>query len=155
MLGYVEVGIYLPCDLPCDGVLDVEEAREFAGVLERLGQAQFVDFEDLRLYGNPAVADGVAAYDDEVGVEGLGDADGGCARGTEIDRKAKVVESILPVVAGDGQEPYRGEALVESVGKGVADPREVGLSSAIVEGEHEDYAPAGFMRFRGCLRRRD
>ena len=71
LLGDVEVGIDLPGDLPGDGVLDVEEASEFAGVGERLGEAQLIDLENLRLYGDAAVIDGVAAYDDEVGVEGL------------------------------------------------------------------------------------
>ena len=60
-----------------------------------------------------------------------------------------MVESELPVVAGDGKEPYRGQALVEGVGKGVADPGEVGLSGAIVEGEDKDNAAARLWRFRG------
>jgi hypothetical protein len=149
LLGYIEVGIDLPCDLPGDGVLDVEEAREFAGVLQGLGQAELVDLEDLSLYGDAPTADGVAAYDDEVGVECLGDADGGCARGAEVNGKAEVVESILPVVAGDGEEPYRGEALVECIGEGLADPGEVGLVGAIVEGENKDNSAAGLVRFSG------
>jgi hypothetical protein len=78
----------------------------------------------------------------------LGDADGGGARGSEVNGKAKVVESKLPVVAGDGQEPYRGEALVEGIWKRIADPGEVGLSGAIVEGEDKDNAAAGLWRFR-------
>ena len=39
LLGYVEVRIDLAGDLPCDGVFNVEEASEFAGVLERLRRA--------------------------------------------------------------------------------------------------------------------
>jgi hypothetical protein len=62
-----------------------------------------------------------------------------------------VVESILPVVAGDGQEPNRGEALVESVGKGIADPGEVDLAGAIVEGENKDNSAAGLVRIGGCF----
>ena len=60
-----------------------------------------------------------------------------------------MVESILPVVAGYGQEPYGGQALVEGVGKGVGDPGQVGLSGAVVEGEDKDNAAAGRRRFRG------
>jgi hypothetical protein len=60
-----------------------------------------------------------------------------------------VVEGILPVVAGDGQEADRGEALVECVGKGLTDPCEVGLAGAIVEGENKDDSAAGLVRFRG------
>ena len=58
-----------------------------------------------------------------------------------------MVESKLPVVTGDGQEPYRGKALVEGVGEGVADPGEVGLAGAIVKGEDEDNATADLRRF--------
>src|ERR1700692_1371799 len=141
--------IDLPCDLPCDGVLHVEEASEFAGVGERLGESQLIHLEDLRLHGDPVVIHGVAAYDHKVGVQGLGDADGGRTRGSEVSGKAKVVESRLPVVASDGQESYRGQTLVEGVGKGVADPGQVGLSGAIVEGEDKDNATAGLRRFRG------
>ncbi len=137
------MGIDLPGDLPCDGVLDVEEAGEFAGVGDRLRELQLIDLEDLGLDGDPAVVHGVAADDDEVGIEGLGDADGGCARGSEVDGKAEVVESVLAVVAGDGEEPDGGEALVEGVGKGVADPGEVGLAGAVVEGKDKDDATAG------------
>ena len=104
---------------------------------------QLVDVEDLRLDGDAAVADGVAADDDEVGVEGLGDADGGGAGGLEVDGKAEVVERVLAVVAGDGEEAGGGEALVEGVGEGVADPGEVGLAGAVVEGQDEDDAADG------------
>jgi hypothetical protein len=117
-----------------------------------LGQTQPVYFKDLRLHGNPVVGNGVAAYNHKVGVEGLGDADGGGARGSEVNGKAKVVESKLPVVAGDGQEACRGEALVKGVGEGVADPGEVGLSGAVVEGEDEDNAAAGLGSLMGRFR---
>jgi hypothetical protein len=63
-----------------------------------------------------------------------------------------MVESVLPVVACDGQKSYRGEALVEGVGKGLADPGEVGLAGAVVEGEDEDNAAAGLGRFTGRFR---
>ena len=152
LLGYVEVGVDLAGDLPGDGVLDVEEAGEFGGVGEGLGQAELVDFEDLRLDGDAAVVDGVAADDDEVGVEGLGDADGGGAGGPEVDGKAEVVEGVLAVVAGDGEEAGGGEALVEGVGEGVADPGEVGLAGAVVEGEDEDDAAAGVETLQGLER---
>jgi hypothetical protein len=59
-----------------------------------------------------------------------------------------VVESVLPVVARDGEEAYRGQALVEGVGKGVADPGEVGLAGTVVEGKDKDYATAGCRSFR-------
>ena len=87
--------------------------------------------------------DGEAADDDEVGVEGLGDADGGGAGGSEVGGKAEVVERVLAVVAGDGEEAGGGEALVEGVGEGVADPGEIGLAGAVVEGKDEDEAAAG------------
>ena len=68
--------------------------------------------------------DVVAAYDDVVGVEGLGDADGGGAGGFEVDGETEVVEGELAVVAGDGEEAGGVEALVEGVGEGVGDPGE-------------------------------
>jgi hypothetical protein len=146
------VGIDLTCYLPCDGVFDVEEAGEFARVFQRSGETQLVDLEDLCLHGDPVVGNGVAAYNHKVGVEGLGDSNGGCAGGSEVNGKAKVVQRKLPVVAGDGQEACRGEALVKGVGEGVADPGEVGLSGAIVEGEDEDNAAAGLGSLMGRFR---
>ena len=140
------MGIDLACDLPGDGVFYIEEAGQIAGVVERLRELQLVDVEDLRLDGDASIADGIAAYDDEVGVEGLGDADGGGAGGLEVDGKAEMVERELAVVAGDGQKAGGGEALIERVGEGVADPVEVGLAGAVVEGEDEDDASDGLSR---------
>src|SRR6266851_3015170 len=147
LLGYVELGVDLPGYLPGHGVLDVEEAGEFARVLEGLRHAEVLDVEDLGLDGDAGLIDRVAADYDEVGVEGLGDADGGGARGFEVYGEAEVVEGVLAVVAGDGEEAGGGEALVQGVGEGVTDPGEVGLAGAVVEGEDEDYA-AGSLR---CL----
>jgi hypothetical protein len=98
------VGIDLTGDLPGNGVLNVEEAGEFGGVGEWLREVELVDLEDLRLDGDAAVVYGVAADDDVVGVEGFGDADGGCAGGAEVDRETEVIERVLAVVAGDGEE---------------------------------------------------
>jgi hypothetical protein len=69
-----------------------------------LGESQLVHFEDLRLDGDAAVAYGVAAYNHKVGVKGLGNTDRGSARGSEVNGETEVVESVLPVVAGDGEE---------------------------------------------------
>jgi hypothetical protein len=54
-----------------------------------------------------------------------------------------VIEGILAVVAGDGQESCGAEALVERVGEGVANPCEIGLAGTIVEGKNQDEASAG------------
>ena len=59
-----------------------------------------------------------------------------------------MIESVLAVVAGDGQEPCGGQALVEGVGKGVADPGEIDLASAVIKGEDKHYATAGIRHFR-------
>ncbi len=137
LLGDREVRVDLVGDLPGDGVLDVEEAGELAGVFEGRGEAEGVDLEDAGLDGDPAVLDGVVADDDVVGVKGLGDADGGGAGGPEVDGKAEVIEGELAVVAGDGEEAGGVKALIESVGEAVADPVEVGLAGAVLEGEHQ------------------
>ena len=52
--------------------------------------------------------------------------------------RAQVVERVEAVVTGDGEEAGGAEALVHGVGEGVADPVQVGVSGAVVEGEHED-----------------
>jgi len=114
-----------------------------------LGESELVHFEDLRLDGDAAVVYGIAAYYDEIGVEGLGDADGGSARGSEVNGETEVVESVLPVIASDGEESHRAQALVEGVWKRIADPGEIGLSGSIVEGEDEDDAAAGPGGIRG------
>ena len=121
---------------------------ELGGVCEGLRHAELVDVENLGLYGDAAIVDGVAADDDVVGVEGLGDADGGGAGGAEVDGEAEVIESVLAVVAGDGEEAGGGKALVEGVGEGVADPGEVGLAGAVVEGKDEDDVAVGVGSFR-------
>jgi hypothetical protein len=104
---------------------------------------EVVDVEDLGLDGDAGLIDGVAADDDEVCVEGLGDANGGGTRGLEVDGEAEVVESVLAVVAGDGEEAGGGETLVQGVREGVADPVQVGLAGAVVEREDQDYAATG------------
>jgi hypothetical protein len=60
-----------------------------------------------------------------------------------------VVESVLPIIASDSEEPHRSEALVEGVWKRIADPGEIGLSGSIIEGEDEDDAAAGPGGIRG------
>ena len=139
LLGHVEVGIDLTGYLPGDGILHIKEASELTGVLDGRGHAEGLDLEDLGLDGDVGVADGVAADDDDVGVEGLGDADGGGAGGFEVGGEAEVVEGVLAVVGRDGEVAGGGEALVEGVGEGVAVPGEIGLGGAVVEGEDEDY----------------
>ena len=67
--------------------------------------------------------------------------------------QAEVVERVLAVVAADGEEARGGEALVEGVGERVADPVEVGLAGAVVEGEDEDETAAGLADV-GCGGRR-
>ena len=111
---------------------------------ERRGHAELVDFEDLGLRLDVAILDVEAADDDEVRVEGLREAtDGGGAAGAEAGGKAEMLEGVLAVVAADGEEAYGVEALAEGVGEGVADPAEVGLAGAVVEGKDEDEMAAG------------
>lgn len=104
LLGDAELRVDLPGDGPGDGVFDVKEASEFAGVLEGLRHAEVMNVENLDLNGDAGLVDGVAADDDEVCVEGLGDADGGGARGLEVDGEAEMVQGELAVVAGDGEK---------------------------------------------------
>jgi hypothetical protein len=54
-----------------------------------------------------------------------------------------MLERVLAVIAADGEEADGGEALVEGIGEGVADPVEVGLAGTIFKGEDEDEASAG------------
>ena len=100
------------------------------------------------LHCDAAAAHSIAAYDDEVGIEGLGDADGSRSRGTEVHGEAEVVESKLSIIAGYGEESYGGQALIEGIGKRVADPAEVGLPGAIVERQDKDNAASGLRSLR-------
>ena len=95
LLGHRKVRIHAPGHLPRDGVLHVEEAREFAGVRERSGHAQLVHLQHLRLHFNaavrgPGVDDVVAADDDEVRVQRLRNADGGGAAGAKVRRQPQI-----------------------------------------------------------------
>src|SRR5215469_441529 len=123
----VEMRVDLTSDLPREGILDIEEALQFARILDLGGHAQVVHLENLGLSGDAAVRHVIAADDDIVGVESLGDADSRGAGGTEVSREAEMIERVLAVVAGNGEEAGRIQALVEGVGEGLADPREVGL----------------------------
>ncbi len=108
-----------------------------------------IDFEDLGLDGDALRGSGgwggdvVAADDDIVGVEGLGDADGGGSGGFEIDGETEVVECELAVVAGDGEKAGGVETLIEGVGEGVGDPGEGWVAGFVFEGEDEDEAAGG------------
>jgi hypothetical protein len=102
-----------------------------------LGKAQLVDLEDLSLNCNAAPINRVAAYDDKVSIEGLGDANRGRSGRLEVDRQPEMIESILAVVPRDGQKSCGGQSLIQGVREGVADPGEVGLPGAVVERKHE------------------
>ena len=135
----------LACDLPGDRVFDIEESLEFSGILDRRREAEAVDFENLGLDGDAIAFEVVAADDDVVCIERLGDADGGGACGAKICRKTEVIEGEEAVVAGDGEEAGGTESLVEGVGERVADPVEVGVSGAVVEGKDEDDVTSTFL----------
>ncbi len=120
---------------------------------ERRGHAQLVDLQHLRLHldaavRGPGVDDVVAADDDEVRVQRLRNAEGGGAAGAEVRRQAQMLQRILAVVAADGQKARRGEPLVQRVGKRVADPAQVCLAGAVVEGQHQHQPPARLANVR-------
>ena len=54
---------------------------------------------------------------------------------------------VLAVFAGNGEEACGGEALVERVGKRIADPPQGWLSRAIIEGQNQDDSATRI----GCL----
>ena len=148
LLGHREVRVHLLRDLPGDGVFYIEEPWQLTRIEQRRGHLQLVYVQYLRLYfdmagGCAGVGDMIAADDDEVSIERLGDADGGGSTRLEARGQAEVVERILAVIAADGEEAGGGEALVESVRERVADPVQVGLAGAVVEGKDEDEAAAG------------
>ena len=143
LLGDVEGGVDGAGDLPGDGVLGVVEAVECGSVGDRRRERELVDGEDLGLDGDLAAGEGEAADDDVVGVELLGDADGGGAGGAEVAGKAEVREGEDAVVVGDGEEAGGVEAAIERVGEGVADPVEGGVAGAVLEGKDEDDASSG------------
>ena len=66
-----ELGVDVAGDLPGEGVFDVEESGELAGVGEGRGEAELVDAEDLGLDGDAGAFGGEVADDDEVGVQGF------------------------------------------------------------------------------------
>lgn len=63
-----------------------------------------------------------------------------------------MIERVLAVVSRDGQEAGGGEPLVQSVGKGVADPAEIRLTGAVLEGKNEDDASGRRCRIGWLLR---
>ena len=117
---------------------------------------ELVHLEDLRLNGNAAVVYVEVADDDEVCIEGLGDADGGGAAGLEVLGKAEMIERKEEIVTGNGEEANGAEALVERIGERVAYPGEIGLTGPVVEGQDEDETSAGRSRVRaGAVLGRD
>ena len=151
LLGDGEAGVDASGDLPGDGVFDVEEAAELGGIIKGGGEAKFGDLKDLGLDedagggggGGGGGLDVVAADDDVVGVKRLCDAEGGGAGGAEVGGKAEVVKGEEAIVVRDGEEAGGGEALIDGVGEGVADPIEVGLAGTVVEWQDKDDAAGG------------
>lgn len=54
-----------------------------------------------------------------------------------------MIEGVEAIVAGDGQETGRVQPLVESVGKGIPNPGETGLTGAVVKRKNEDETATG------------
>jgi hypothetical protein len=63
-----------------------------------------------------------------------------------------MIERVLAVVAANGKEAGGGEALVERIGEGVADPVEVGLAGAVVKREDQDEPSTGLANVGGGVR---
>ena len=103
-----------------------DELGARAGLGDVGQEAELADIDDMGLEGEGCSVDAVAADDDEVGVEGLGDAQGGGAAGLEGFRKAEMVEGVDAVFAGKGLKAGGGEAAVEDFRGCFADPVEAG-----------------------------
>ncbi len=82
--------------------------------------------------------EGVAAENDEVGIELGGDAIESGTRGMEIDGNSHAVKGVLAVVAADEKQRLGVEALAENLREGFADPLQAGLVGGVVKGKHEN-----------------
>jgi hypothetical protein len=54
-----------------------------------------------------------------------------------------MIERILAIVTRDGQEAGRGESLIQRIGKGIANPRNIALAGMVLEWKYQDDAANG------------
>jgi len=73
------------------------------------------------------------------------------SRRTKIDWQTQMIERVLAILAADGEKASRGKALVDRIGKGIADPAQVCLSRAVVERKHKHNPTPGVGAPRPCV----
>jgi len=146
LLGEAEAGIELAGELPGEGIEEGDELAHLAAGGDGLAHAEMSEIDDAGLGDDAAAVGDVAADDDGLGVEGLGELEGAGAGGMEALRQAQMIEGVEAVGAAHGAEAGRGQAAAEHFSRGLAHPLQAGLAGAVVEGQHEQDAAGGSLR---------
>ena len=104
ILGNFEAGIDLPCQLPGQRVEDRVHLPHLSASGDRLAHAQVRHVHQLRLRHNSAAIGQVAAHNDRIGVQRLGQLDRTGPRRVKALWQPQVIERVDAVRAAHGGE---------------------------------------------------
>ena len=154
LFGDFEAGVELPGELPGQRVEDRNQVTHLAAGCDRSVHAQVWHVHQLRLCHNARAVGHVAAHDDRIGVQRLGQLERTGARGVKALRQPQVVQSIHAVRAAHGGKARRSQTAAQNLRRGLANPLQAGLAGAVVKGQHQQDAavsPCGGANFRSTL----
>ncbi len=123
--------------MPGERVQHIEHVIQRTILHQRLIEAQRVHVQELGRDVQVVSLQGIEADDHVIGVEGLGEADGGSARRLKALRQAEMFECVLAILAANDVKARGTEPLVEGLRDGFADPIQIGLAGAVIEGKDE------------------
>ena len=97
---------------------------------------------NARLSQNAGAVGDVAAHNNRIGVQGLGQLDRTGARGVKTLRQPEVIQGVHAVRAAHGGEARRSKAAADNLRRGLANPLQAGLPGAVVKGQNQHDAAA-------------
>ena len=155
LFGNFEAGVELPRKLPGQRAEDRNQIAHLASGGNRCAHAQMGHVHQLGLGHNARAVGHVAAHDDRICVQRLGQLERTGARGVKALRQPQVVQRIHAVRAAHGSKARRGQSAAQNLRGGFANPLQAGLAGAVVKGQNQQYAAVfrcGGFGFRGALR---
>ena len=102
--------------------------------------AQVGHVHQLRLGHNAGAVGHVAAHDDRIGVQRLGQLERTGARGVKALRQPQMIQRVHAVGAAHGSKARRGQTAGQNLRRGLANPLQAGLAGAVVKGQHQQDA---------------
>ena len=144
-----ELRIELLGQPPGKAVQHIEQMGHIRLFLNRRGHVQSIHFQHLGLGLKAGAGGRKRPYDEVVRIQRLRQANGAGAGRLKGGGQPQVVECIEPVIAADGHKSGRGQTPVQHLRNSFADPVQVRLVGAVVEGEHQQAAVPATVPARG------